>query len=422
MKINRIINTCKISKPLFYSFVLVIFFCCTPILKNVIGYFLTWILILTVILGKFDSQAYKKNSVIVVSTLLYVAVVLVYKLSGVSSAHFGYYLVQMRFYLIVLLLPLVPRDYTQPLAKKLWWMLMFIMLFNIADNIRLSILYPEINIIRHSLDESFLSSINAGTGSFYTFSLFFFLVSFFVYLNTELRKIKLFSLFAAAITAIYICWFSLKASVFMFFFLSIVLVYYAKKAQNRKLFLGITILSGIIIVLIVDVFSDEIIDYIIMLSPNERLTMRLVTIVNDDASEAHEATITGRTTLYMLSVKTWLTNVTTFFLGIGDHYDTLNPEKTGIGQHADFLDVLARYGLVGGSLVFVMLRSCFKYILSLFDNKYRLQIGTIFFVYFLCGFSKHIFEAGIGCVVFILLPLSAIILKSNKQNYNKYKL
>ena len=406
----------RISTPLFVSFVLVVLAGCTPYFKGVAGYFFFWIIIVSTLFFKIGTPVYQRCSTILMSTILYVSVILIYRLLGISTAKPGYYLGLLLFYMVVLLLPIVPNDELSKKAKKLWWCIMIIILFNVVDNIRLSILYPEINLIRFYLDSDFLSSINAGGGSFYTLTLFFFCVCYFVWLNTEQRKLKWFSLVAAVVTAIYICGFCFKASVVLYFILSAVLIYYAKKTQNRTSFVFVALLSGFVVVSLVGNFSNEFINLIETVSPNERLTMRFVTLVDENADEAHEATITGRTNLYMLSVKTWLTNTVTFFFGIGDHYTVLDPAKTGIGQHASLLDLLGRYGILGASLVFIMLKKSFSYILSLFSQEYRLQIGAIFLVYILCGLTKEIFEAGIGCVLFILLPLSATVLDKSKNN------
>lgn len=409
----------SINTPLFIFFVLVVLAGCTPFFKGVAGYIFLWIIIASILITKIGSPVYQRCSTIVRSTILYVSIILIYRLLGISTANPGYYLGLLLFYMVVLLLPIVPNDGLSKKTRKLWWWIMIIMLFNVVDNIRLSILYPEINTMRYYLDSDFLSSINAGGSSFYTFALFFFCISYFVCLNAEQRKIKWFSLVAIVLTAIYICVFCFKASVVLFFLLSAALIYYAKKTRNRTSFVIAALLSGFAVVSLVGYFSNELINLISVVSPNERLTIRFATLVNDNSIEAQEETITGRTDLYMLSVRTWLTNVETFLWGIGDHYTVLDPARTGIGQHASLLDLLGRYGILGASLVFIMLKKSFSYILSLFNMEYRLQIGTIFLIYILCGLTKEIFEAGIGCALFILLPLSAAVLPK-KKNSNSF--
>lgn len=408
------IKTYKTNSQLYYSLIFVIILSCTPLLRNVMGYILSWLILLPLVLSKINSRSFTENSGVITCSLLFIAINLVYRIFGISTAQPGYYLGLLLFFMIVMILPLVPKSIDKRKQHKLWWILMIVMLFNVADNIRLSILYPEINTMRFYLDKSFLSSINAGDDSFYTFSLFFFCVCFFIWLNVEQKKVKWFSLIVAVITAVYICWYCFKASIVLFFLLSVFLIFYAKKTTHLMLFFVITAISAIISFFLLEVYSETIVDYIISVSPNRRLTVRLVTLLDENADEAQANTVTGRTTLYMLSIKTWLTNIVTFFVGIGDHYTVLHAAKTGIGQHADLPDTLARYGIVGFSVIIMMLRNCIKYILSLFDQKYRLQVLTIFMIYIIYGCVKIIFFAGVGCALFILLPLSSIFLKRNK--------
>ena len=297
---------------------------------------------------------------------------------------------------------------------------MIIIFLNIADNMRLSILHPEINNMRLYLDPDFLSSINSGGDYFYTCSLFFFCVSFFIWLNTKQKKVKWFSLIATVLTAVYICVFTLKASVVLFLFLSVVLIYYSKKMKSIMTIAIVAVVSGAIILYVTEIYSDIIIDYIISLSPNKRLTVRLVTLLNENDEMAQESTVTGRTNLYLLSFKTWLTNPLTFFMGIGDHYQLLNAAQTGIGQHASIPDTLARYGIIGFSLIVVMLKSCIYYFLSLFDKEYRQQVLTILIIFIVYGMVKLIFTSSLGCVLFLLLPLSAIVV-NNRQSNLKFK-
>lgn len=412
-------KTYNTNSMLFYSLIFVTILSCTPLLRNVMGYIFSWLILLPLVLNKISSHTFTKNSGIITSSLLFIAITLIYRIFGISTARPGYYLGLLLFFMIVMILPLVPKSIDKRKQQRLWWVLLFVMLFNVADNIRLSILHPEINTMRFYLDKSFLSSINAGDDSFYTFSLFFFCVCFFVWLNVEQKKVKWFSLVVAVITAVYICWFCFKASIVLFFILSVFLIYYAKKSSNLMLFYFVTAISGVVVYFLLEVYSDSIIDYIISVSPSKRLTVRFVTLLDENADEAQDNTVTGRTTLYMLSIKTWLTNAVTFLVGIGDHYTLLHAAKTGIGQHAALPDTLARYGIVGFSVIIVMLRCCIKYTLSLFDQKYRLQVLTIFLIYILNGSVKEMFFAGVGCVLFILLPLSSIFLKSNTTEKKK---
>ncbi len=406
----------KNSSNTYPIFLLVIgIFCCTPILNRPYFYFVFWAVGLFYAIYHMGSKIYRYYSGLVFCSLSIIVICLVYRLLDVSTASWGRYLTYLFFYLLfVILLPL--GKISQKQAKYIWWTLSIVFALNILDNIRLSILYPDINIARKYLDKDFLSSINAGTGSFYTFCLFFFCVCFFVFLNCKKKKVKYFMLGSALLTSVYIIAFCFKASVVVYFIFALFFLIYAKRTTKISSFIMIVIATGGLALFLIGIYEDEIIKYIISISPSERLSMRLVTLIDINSDEAHEATITGRTNLYLLSVKTWLSSPDNFIFGIGDHWSEFDPELTGIGQHSDFLDILGQYGIIGGMLIFVILKQSFKFVLSFFEKTYWNQIKTILFIFILCGFTKRVFVP-VEFVVFLLLPLSSLFLNKKTQLY-----
>lgn len=386
---------------------------CTPILSNP-SYYVALLAVAVFMLIACNGILIKHKSV-VFWTLSYIVLIFMYKIIGYSSAAWGNYMNQLLFFVPILMMLLVSDKLSRKQNKFLWWGVVAIMLFNVYDNIRLSQLYPQINTSRYYLEEEFLQSINAGGTPFYTFSLFFFMVSFFVFLNAKQRIAKIMSLVCSITAAVYICAYCFKASVVVYFIFSVVFLLYANIAKSRFLFLGILAGTGILAVVFVEFFTKEIVDFIISISPSERLTTRLVTLLDEENENANLSTVTGRANLYMLSLKTWLSDVIKFIYGMGDHRVQHGAKAVGIGQHSDLLDSLARYGLFGLITLFFVFKYAFRFILSFYDKKYRLQLFVIFFFLIMCGLTKGIFYSGIGCVVFLLLPLSRVYVNENQQ-------
>ncbi len=409
MKKGMLINTNQCVFVLFLLLLTTI--SCTPLLSNPRFYVLAGIVAAVVIMINSKHISSPEGKALAMSTLFYLLLIYVYKLIGYSSAAWGNYMNQTVFFITVLLMLLIPRKLSN--KQKIWTCILMavIMGFNIYDNIRLSILYPSINTSRIYLDEDFLSSINAGGSSFYTFSLFFFISCFFVFLNSKTKKTKYISLAFAVLTAMYIGWFCFKASVVLYFFLSVIMLVYAKHTRNSTLFIIVMLFTVFSSYVILTFFSDEIIDFIISNSPNERLTARFVTLIDADAQEANTFTVTGRTNLYMLSINTWLDNLGNFLFGIGDHRAQFHAVTTGIGQHSDFLDTLARYGLLGFLFLVFFLKNILKFFRSLFAPEQWLQVTCVFIIFVFCGITKGVFYPPIGCALFLLFPLCSTIVK-----------
>ena len=126
-------------------------------------------------------------------------------------------------------------------------------------------------------------------------------------------------------------------------------------------------------------------------------------------AEAGVETLNGRTRLWTVSIDTWTDNIANFIFGIGAHHSDvesgLSNEVVGIGNHSAFFDTPAKYGIFGLVLIFSILRLSFKWILSIYDKKYHFQLYVIFGMFVLFGFTKGVFTPGVGCAMFLLLPL-----------------
>lgn len=355
----------------------------------------------------WGSNAFKSNSKLVRCVFLYVFIIFFYKVVGISSAEWGIYMQQTFFCLSIIVMLFISLKIPKNIVKWCWWLMMIVFMYNVIDNIRLSILYPNIHLIVYEFEAEFFRSINAGGSGFYNIILFFFIVSFFVFLNSKQKWTKYIMLGCSIISAVYLCVYTLKAAIVIYSLLSIILLLYAKKAKNQSRLIGLCIVTGLIVVLFIHYFADSVIQYIIEISPNSRLSGRLVALVNSDDEEADARSISARSGLWLISIQTWLSNPINFLFGIGDHRAAFGAAKTGISQHSEFLDSLARYGLMGGYLLYILLKRSFEYILSLFDQRYRLQLMVIFFICILQGFTKGVLQPGIGVILFMILPLAA---------------
>ncbi len=229
-------------------------FSCTPLLSNPRFYIFTGIAASVLFLINLKQITSTEGKSLVTTVFLYFLLIYVYKLIGYSSAAWGNYKNQTLFFITLLLMLLIPKKLSKKQKILTWFLIAGIMAFNIYDNIRLSILYPQINTRRVFLDEEFLASINAGGTTFYTFSLFFFIACFFVFLNSKIKKIKYISLAFSILAALYICWFCFKASVVIYFFLSVIMLVYAKHTKNRTIFFYCYVFYNFLIFYLFNIF------------------------------------------------------------------------------------------------------------------------------------------------------------------------
>lgn len=388
--------------------------CCTPMLGG--GLFLVAELALTALIIMLDLKVVlKQGKSLTVCILLYLLLIVTYRVTGISDAAWGRYAVYTLEEMQMILMLIIPVKLMGNNTTWAWWLMLSVIGVNIAWNITICYLYPEINESIHHFDEMFIKSLNLGLSDFHVMSLMFFNVCFFVFLNCKKKTIKYLMLGISLIAALYIVGFCLKASVVVFLMLSIGLLLFTKRAKTTGRAILLLSIVSIIALLLISVYADTIVKIIVDLSPSERLSKRLVMLVDADSSYASDNSFNARVDLWYSSVFTWLDNVGSFLFGVGDHWGN---SSSGVGQHSDLLDHLAKYGLLGSMLFFAIMIKAFKYILSIFDRKYRLQLLMIFLIYILCGITKRIFFLNVGVVLYLLLPMASYFVNEKTVSHH----
>lgn len=389
----------------------------TPILGTPRNIIVTCVFFALLFAVNISAKPYKQHNDIVIYSLAYIILIFVYRVLGISDAAWGNYMNQIFFFVPILMMVLIPQKMNEKLLIFVLLVVIGVMAFNIAFNIRMLRLHPELSLSNIYFKEEDLGAMNVGGSYFHTFSLMFFDVCLLLFLNINKSIVKWVMLVMGIVSAYYILFYCLKATVVIYFFLSIFLLIAAKRLKNIKRTIPTILILGILVYGIIDFFKPELIQIVIQYSPDDRLTSRIITILDSENTMSNQGTIDGRTNLYLLSLETWLKNPINFLFGIGDHRDAHNAVLTGIGQHSDICDTLARYGILGGFILFKFFKDAIKYVISLFEEKIRPQIIVIIIVFIICALTKSVLHACVSSVVFMLLPMSATLM--NKYNHNK---
>ena len=185
---------------------------------------------------------------------------------------------------------------------------------------------------------------------------------------------------------------------YILFLIEIVLyLFFSSKSFFGKI---LTILLFVIILL----FGKQIIifylNFLIDNTTSILSQQKLIEIINIFKGEGNISQATSRMNLILQNIDSFIEKP---ILGQGAYY---NAEAFKyIGRHSQFLDELARYGLLGGGFLFYFLFSCFYQIYDKINNKnYRriYVISTI--IFFMLGFLNPIFNNGILMFYFIVVP------------------
>lgn len=383
----------------------------TPIMRSGLLLIIVGLFSAIFVFMNFGKKYYQRHSRLLLYTCLYMFICIVYKLLGISSASLGAIVVHIIFFLFIILMISLPYKITPRQNIFLIYAIIVIVLFNVIDNIRLCLTYPQIYALVNRGNEPMAMNMNIGGTRFYNAIFFFFTICFFGFLNIEKKKMKFIMLICVVLSGTFIFAFCLKAAVIVFSCLSVFLLFFAKRAKNLWNFSLRIFIPAMIFFGLVNIFSDLIIEAIMNLFKSDRLALRLAFLIDSESSTKGAGTVEARENLWMLSINTWTDNISNFLFGIGDHradWDAgQTAEETGIGQHSDFFDSFARYGIFGVYVLFNIFYLVFKYLLSLFGKQYKIQLLVIITIFIMFGLTKGVFRPDISLVLFVFLSLLA---------------
>ena len=388
----------------------------TPILNRSLFFIIIGALIFFYSIFHANDKLFRSNISLLICTYFYILLCIAYSFLGISSISLGVLIHHLFFFICILTMLLYPTLLSEKQCKWTFLLVVFVILFNILDNIRLCIIYPEIlALVNRFRDNPLGVLINIGGAKFYDGVLFFYIISLLFFLNSQDKKYKRISFVCAIVSAVFIFGFCLKATTLVYAALSTFLLYFARRAKTIRKFAYKICGPALLLYIIAFLFSDFIVDMLFSLFSSERLAQRLAFLIDSENSPSASGTVDARSNLWMLSISTWTESIQNFFFGIGDHtvdWERQSAYSVGIGKHSDLFDSLAKYGLLGMSVLSLFFYHYFKYVCSIFKEEYKIQIIVVFLMFFIVFITKVVFFPELGFMMFVFLPMVGKLLNS----------
>lgn len=270
------------------------------------------------------------------------------------------------------------------------------------------------NMMQHFYDEGGLALLldeigTAGTPTeFYNMLIFYVAANVYVLFNEKRILLKILDLSAVLASFFFIFSYHTRAtSLFLMIFLSLLLLLNRNvKTYSLNNIFSSTIMIGVFLSVIMFVVGDIIVEII-----PERVAERLQAMLDliKGEGDGSDSIYLARFGLNRISINTWLSSAKSTLFGVGnhlgrDHYDL-------IGQHSFYIDYLAKYGILGTSLVIVSLKSFVKTAKRCASDSSQYFFFIIFFfVYVVLGFfAKSGFAIiALGAFLYSQLALSTI--------------
>lgn len=327
----------------------------------------------------------------IIYSVIYISMIIVYRIIGVSDTQLGYIGYYVGFVIVVITSVYIPIILDRKLKILLFKIIFVVSLLSIAVLCITN---------RNALDVADIADT-----PYCTMVMFYMGACFVWFLHAKKTSHKIISILAVAI--------SMYSIVFVFqrginTILGLVMLVLLLLFNTNRSSLTTIIVIFFSVLLFWLYFSGTYVDVLLMvgkLSGSPRIQDRMnqiISIIYYADAEKAGGTFTGRYRLIELSIETWKSH---FFFGAGDH----RLSNSIIGNHSELIDTLAKFGVIGGFDTVLLLKNLFSVLVKNNDcqntNSIKRQIIVMFSVFIARGFLGFTFRAHIALQLLIFLPL-----------------
>lgn len=242
-------------------------------------------------------------------------------------------------------------------------------------------------------------------------------LSLIVFLNVRRWTVRIMALLVLLLT-LYLNFAILQRGTNVIFTLaeiSLILIFVIKR---RSLIISFFVIITGFVVFMISASSDILIsfaDKLAEISPSERISSRFYQISLALAYEdiaASGGSLSARSELMGISWNTFTSSIGHFLLGAGEHAGS----NTIIGHHSFILDTLARYGLLGGVILFLYFKNQYQIIMSYLDRNREwalyMQCSIVFLFYLMRNYYGQVAYSLVNFVILLLFPLTFQLIRS----------
>ena len=369
----------------------------------------------------FTSDKTKYKSSLLIRFLLLTLLLVGYKYTGFSSAQWGIVFIQICFYSTFLLFFLY-KKYLLNFNNKLFAIIIICIVLNLISNIYIGNIYEDISSMMYdeTYRESMEGKLNVGGTPFNTFMLLVYFICILLFLNDRRRKVRIIILLVALLDVYYLMFYGHRGSIVTTLVIFTILFPIFRLSTVSKTTKILSLFFIVIIALFAYIFYDDILNWIIANS-SERLAYRFEDLKSSSKSGLTEDSFSGRLSLALMSLGTFFRSITSLFFGIGDHrwedFGWNAIKSIGIGGHSQICDTLARYGLLGTTLIYGLFSSFYRELKKMTGSTYvQKQVKFIFIFFIFLSITKETFLPDIGFVILVFFPCAIMFLQEKPRS------
>lgn len=405
----------------------------TPILaRNIsmftkLGLMVVWFF--SAIICGINSKIYRDNNVL--WWLVYVVLMFISTIIGHSAISINFHISRLPIYIIPFIGIFVLNKYNNKEISILVRTVFLIIFVNLLNNIHLGIVNPELfyeDMALTGTREIVEKTTNAANTDMVAILTMLVPLCYIINKYSKFKNTKFFSLLMIISGIYYVVFINSRATALIVLLLTVAGFFLVETEPRnplkcRKHYIWWSIASVVIIFVVaiplMTLFIENLSD-----RNAERIDDLLAVVQGEDITILN-GSLSQRFLLDMSSLNTFTSSIPNFLIGVGDDggdIDLYSIIKSGVGQHSEILDILARFGIVGGFIMFQILKNLFKNISkrNLLHGKADHFLTVIFCAFVFYNLVNRSMTIPMFLIVLYLLTPGAIQLLSYKQINNKY--
>lgn len=222
------------------------------------------------------------------------------------------------------------------------------------------------------------------------------------------------------VLSIYLNFYIMQRSTNVIFTIAEIILILVFTIKNKPLIIAMTILvAGFAIFASYSNYLILFLDWLSSVSPSERLSTRFneisIALTYEDVTATRGGSMSARSDLMNISWNTFTSSYSHILFGAGDHHDF-----SVIGDHGFFVDTLARYGIIGGGLMFAYFKKQYQIVMSFLNKKkdwaLYMQFAIVFVFYVLRNYYGSLSYGLANLLILFYFPLTCQIVKNYKNN------
>lgn len=352
----------------------------------------------------------KKEKNIFYLILIYIGVESFYKFLDISTASIDYYFTTIKFFWLYVIFRITKNS----ISLKEDVFLVFVIIASCFYTIITNIKYAGLN--EHYI-AMFLSdpTSNAANTAYATGVMLLGGLSIIIFLSSIRKAIRIPCLAFFIFCFYYLIFIAERGTTFLLALFMVFLIFLNLRENNQSR--GLIMYSSFIVIFTVFYtgFLSSILELLSSILP-DRLSVRMEAInnvINGSSVSEAGSSISSRQEVILQSLRTFFGSTKAFFFGVGD----VRINNDTVGNHSQWIDSFARYGIFTGSLLLYIVRGIFNVWKKDYVSRSFFYRGfcVLFTVFVLRGIIGNVLVPSIGTVLFIVIPCVYRIM--NRYNY-----